>query len=274
MTGVTVLKLVDSIYTILMEFEPLRELLETLYDRYNRMEFIAPDPISVPHRFQEREDREIAGFLSATIAWGNRRAIVGNACRMMSYMDNAPADFVKNASEEELRKLTVCVHRTFNGEDLIAYVRALRSLFLRYGSLGEFFEGRYAATGSIPSVLSDFRREFFAEPHPPRSEKHLSSIDKGSACKRLNMFLRWMVRRDDRGVDFGLWRSIPMSALYLPLDLHSGDVARALGLLVRRQNDWRAVEEVTAVLRTFDPEDPVRYDFALFGAGMDGFLKG
>ena len=235
-----------------MEFEPLRELLETLYDRYNRTEFIAPDPISVPHRFEGREDREIAGFLSATIAWGNRRAIVGNACRMMSYMDNAPADFVKNASEEELRKLTVCVHRTFNGEDLIAYVRALRSLFRRYGSLGEFF----------------------AEPHPIRSEKHLSSIDKGSACKRLNMFLRWMVRRDDRGVDFGLWRSIPMSALYLPLDLHSGDVARTLGLLVRRQNDWRAVEEVTAVLRTFDPEDPVRYDFALFGAGMDGFLKG
>ena len=135
MTGVTVLKLVDPIYTILMEFEPLRELLETLYDRYNRTEFIAPDPISVPHRFEGREDREIAGFLSATIAWGNRRAIVGNACRMMSYMDNAPADFVKNASEEELRKLTVCVHRTFNGEDLIAYVRALRSLFRRYGSL-------------------------------------------------------------------------------------------------------------------------------------------
>ena len=247
---------------------------ESLYDRYSRTEFIAPDPISGPQRFEGREDREIAGFLSATIAWGNRRAIVGNACRMMSYMDNAPADFVKNASEEELRKLTVCVHRTFNGEDLIAYVRALRSLFRRYGSLGEFFEGRYAATGSIPSVLSDFRREFFAEPHPIRSEKHLSSIDKGSACKRLNMFLRWMVRRDDRGVDFGLWRSIPMSALYLPLDLHSGNVARTLGLLVRRQNDWRAVEEVTAVLRTFDPEDPVRYDFALFGAGMDGFLKG
>ena len=150
MTGVTVLKLVDPIYTILMEFEPLRELLETLYDRYNRTEFIAPDPISVPHRFEGREDREIAGFLSATIAWGNRRAIVGNACRMMSYMDNAPADFVKNASEEELRKLTVCVHRTFNGEDLIAYVRALRSLFRRYGSLGEFFEGRYAATAPAP----------------------------------------------------------------------------------------------------------------------------
>lgn len=224
MTGVTVLKLVDPIYTILMEFESLRELLETLYDRYNRTEFIAPDPISVPHRFEGREDREIAGFLSATIAWGNRRAIVGNACRMMSYMDNAPADFVKNASEEELRKLTVCVHRTFNGEDLIAYVRALRSLFRRYGSLGEFFEGRYAATGSIPSVLSDFRREFFAEPHPPRSEKHLSSIDKGSACKRLNMFLRWMVRRDDRGRGFRA----------LALDPHVGALSAARPSFGRR----------------------------------------
>lgn len=181
MTGVTVLKLVDPIYTILMEFEPLRELLETLYDRYNRTEFIAPDPISVPHRFEGREDREIAGFLSATIAWGNRRAIVGNACRMMSYMDNAPADFVKNASEEELRKLTVCVHRTFNGEDLIAYVRALRSLFRRYGSLGEFFEGRYAATGSIPSVLSDFRREF----SPSRTRSVRRSTFRRSTKARL-----------------------------------------------------------------------------------------
>lgn len=256
-----------------METEALRELLETLYDRYNRPEFIALDPISVPHRFEGREDREIAGFLSATIAWGNRRAIVGNACRMMQYMDNAPADFVRNASQEELASLTACVHRTFNGDDLIAFVRQLRALCARYGSLGAFFEGRYVAEGSIPAVLSAFRREFFAEPHPARCEKHLSSIDKGSACKRLNMYLRWMVRRDDRGVDFGLWRTIPMSALYLPLDLHSGAVGRDLGLLVQRQNDWQATEEITRRLRTFDSEDPVRYDFALFGAGIDGFLK-
>lgn len=258
----------------MVDADALRELLERWYDRYNRVDFIAPDPISVPHRFAGREDREIAGFFAATIAWGNRRAIVGNACRMMRCMDDAPADFVRNASEEELRRLRGCVHRTFSGEDMIAYVRALRAFCRRFGSLGAFFEGRYAATGSIPAVLSAFRREFFSEPHPARCEKHLSSIDKGSACKRLNMYLRWMVRRDDRGVDFGLWRSIPPAALYLPLDLHSGAVARALGLLDRRQNDWRAVERVTEALRAFDPLDPVRFDFALFGAGMDGFLKG
>ena len=268
MTGVTVLKLVDPIYTILMEFESLRELLETLYDRYNRTEFIAPDPISVPHRFEGREDREIAGFLSATIAWGNRRAIVGNACRMMSYMDNAPADFVKNASEEELRKLTVCVHRTFNGEDLIAYVRALRSLFRRYGSLGEFFEGRYAATGSIPSVLSDFRREFFAEPHPPRSEKHLSSIDKGSACKRLNMFLRWMIRRDSE-VDFGIWRNFSPCELIIPLDTHVSEMAFRLELTRSKSYTLNNARTITAALAEVFPEDPCLGDFALFGYGIN-----
>lgn len=256
-----------------MDSEALRDLLERWYDCYNRTDFIADDPIGVPHRFAGREDREIAGFLAATIAWGNRRAIVANGCRMMHCMDDAPADFVRNASEEELRRLRGYVHRTFNGEDLIAYVRALRAFCCRHGSLGAFFEGHYAAAGTIPAVLSRFRSEFFAEPHPARCEKHLSSIDRGSACKRLNMYLRWMVRRDDRGVDFGLWRSIPPAALYLPLDLHSGAVARALGLLDRRQNDWRAVERITEVLRSFDPADPVRFDFALFGAGMDGFLK-
>lgn len=256
-----------------MTEEALRELLETLYDRFNRTEFIAPDPISVPHRFEGKEDREIAGFLAATIAWGNRKSIVHNACRMMRYMDDAPADFVRYASEEELRSLQGCVHRTFNGEDLIAFVRSLRSIVERYGSLGGFFESRYAATGSIPTVLSEFRKEFLSVPHPTHCEKHLPSIDKGASCKRLNMFLRWMVRRDDRGVDFGLWRSIPMSALYLPLDVHSGAVGRALGVLSRRQNDWRAVVEITESLRRFDPEDPVRYDYALFGAGMERFLK-
>ncbi len=256
-----------------MTEDSLRELLEMWYDRFNRPEFIPLDPISVPHRFEGREDREIAGFLSATIAWGNRKSIVHNACRMMHAMDDAPADFVRHASERDLHALRGCFHRTFNGEDLIAFVRALRLMMVRYGSLGEFFEKSYAVTGSIPTTLSEFRREFLSLPHPPHCEKHLPLIDKGSSCKRLNMFLRWMVRRDDRGVDFGLWRSIPMSALYLPLDVHSGAVGRALGLLTRRQNDWRAVDEITRTLHRFDPEDPVRYDYALFGAGMDGFLS-
>lgn len=250
--------------------DELRELLERLCDRYDREEFIAPDPISVPHRFSGREDREVAGFFAATIAWGNRKAIVANACRMMHYFDNAPWDFVRNASERELAMLDSYVHRTFNGRDLRDFVLALRELFRRYGSLGGFFESRYAALGSIPAVLSEFRRAFFAVPHDPHCEKHLSSIDRGAACKRLCMYLRWMVRRDDRGVDFGLWTTIPMSALYIPLDLHTGETARALGLLGRRQNDWRAVDELTGRLRGFDADDPVRFDYALFGAGIDG----
>ena len=232
--------------------DELKELLERLHDKYNRPEFIEDDPIS--------------GFLAATIAWGNRRAIVTSGHRMMRCMDDAPADFVRNASDRELATLETYVHRTFNGRDLRDFVLALRRMDRRFGGLGVFFEERYAAAQSIPAVLSEFRREFFSCDHAPRCEKHLSSIDRGAACKRLCMFLRWMVRRDERGV-------IPMSALYIPLDLHTGDMARALGLLSRRQNDWRAVEEVTAALRGFDPADPVRYDFSLFGAGIDGYLK-
>ena len=247
-------------------------MLEHLYDKYNRPEFIEPDPISVPHAFEGREDREIAGFLAATIAWGNRKAIVRSARRMVEYMDNAPADFVRNASERELVHLDGFVHRTFNGADLRDFVLALRRMERLHGGLGAFFETQYAATGSLPAVLASFRREFLAAEHAPHCEKHLSDIGRGAACKRLCMFLRWMVRRDDRGVDFGLWTGIPMSALRLPLDVHVGEVGRLLGLLGRRQNDWRAVEEITARLREFDAADPVRFDYALFGAGIDGCL--
>lgn len=253
--------------------DELKELLERLYDKYNREEFIACDPISVPHRFTGRDDREVAGFLSATIAWGNRKSIVANGHRLMRLMDDAPADFVRNASERELEGLATYVHRTFNGDDLHDFVLALRRMDRLYGGIGAFFEGRYVATQNIAQALADFRHEFFQSDHAPHSEKHLSSIAKGAACKRLCMYLRWMVRRDERGVDFGEWTRIPMSALYIPLDVHAGNMARALGLLTRRQNDWRAVEEVTARLRTFDPEDPVRYDYSLFGAGVDGYLK-
>ena len=253
--------------------ETLRELLERLHDTYNRPEFIPDDPISVPHRFTDPADREIAGFFAATIAWGSRPQIVRNGHRLMRYMDDAPADFVRHASERELAGLDAFVHRTFRGSDARDFVRALRRLDTCYGGLGGFFENRYAATGDLPTVLADFRREFFKAEHAPRCEKHLSSIERGAACKRLCMYLRWMVRRDDRGVDFGLWPRIPMSALRLPLDLHVGRTARALGFLMRRQNDWRAVEELTAALRTFDAEDPARYDFSLFGAGIDGALK-
>lgn len=256
-----------------MQKEELRELLDSLHDKYNSPDFIESDPISVPHMFEGREDREIAGFLSSTIAWGNRKAIVKSGRRMMEFMGGEPYDFTVNASEGELRSLEKYVHRTFNGGDFRDFVLSLRRMYAESGGLGGFFQDRYEARGDMRMVLADFRREFFGCEHAARCEKHVSSIEKKAACKRLNMFLRWMVRSDGRGVDFGMWTRIPSSALYLPLDVHSANMGRALGLLERRQNDWKAVEEITASLREFDPDDPVKYDFALFGAGIAGFLK-
>ncbi len=253
--------------------EELRDLLEHLHDKYNRRDFIEADPISIPHSFTDLRDREIAGFLAATIAWGNRKAIVRSARRMMDYMDNAPYDFVCNAAEQEMARLQTYVHRTFNGGDFTDFVRAMRRICHEYGSLGALFQSSYERHGDMAGVFSEVRREFFACDHNPHCEKHLSSVDKGAACKRLNMYVRWFVRRDNRGVDFGAWTRIPMSALYLPLDVHSGNMGRELGLLRRRQSDWKATVEITSALREFDADDPVRYDFSLFGAGIDGFLK-
>ena len=211
----------------------------------------------------------MAGFLAATIAWGNRKAIVKSAGRMMDYLDGRPYDFVVGASEGELECLERYVHRTFNGEDFICFVRALGRMCREYGSLGEWFQSEWEKQGDMRTVLAHFRSEFFNLPHPTRSEKHLSSIAKGAACKRLNMYLRWMVRQDPHGVDFGFWKRIPSSALYLPLDVHSGNIARELGILSRKQNDWKAVEEVMEELRKADPNDPVKYDYALFGVGIN-----
>ncbi|MFI3332367.1 MAG: TIGR02757 family protein [Rikenellaceae bacterium] len=249
-----------------------RELLDHLCERFNHEEFIEHDPISIPRRFSSPEDIEIAGLFASTIAWGNRKAIVKSAGRMMEFMDNAPYDFVLNATGRDLYSLQGYVHRTFNGIDLMDFVVATRSICEEYGSLGKLVVELYNQSQSIPKVLSNFRSRFLQSEHHPHCEKHISSIDKGAACKRLNMYLRWMVRHDNNGVDFGLWREIPMSALYLPLDVHSGNVARTLGILTRKQSDWKAVSEATTTLRNFDCEDPIRYDFALFGAGIEGVL--
>ena len=253
-----------------MSREEMRELLERLHDRYNNESFIEADPISVPHSFTRPVDREIAGFLAATIAWGNRRAIVQSAHRMMRYMDNAPEDFVRNATEADMEYLRTYVHRTFNGVDFQDFVRGLRHIITEWGSVGNYFETRYEEHGDLRPVFSDFRRDFFAAEHDAHCEKHLSSIDKGAACKRLCMYLRWFVRHDDRGVDFGMWRRIPMAALYMPLDIHTGRMGRNLGLLNRKQSDWKAVEELTASLRELHADDPVRYDYSLFGLGISG----
>jgi uncharacterized protein (TIGR02757 family) len=248
----------------------LKELLEELYLRYDNLDFIEADPISIPHSFSSPLDREVSGLLAATIAWGNRKAIVKSANRMMDYLDRRPYEFVMGASERELSSLGSYVHRTFNGTDLKDFVRGLRHILNEWGSVGNYFETRYEEHGDLRPVLSDFRRDFFAIDHDKHSEKHLSSIDKGAACKRLCMYLRWFVRHDDRGVDFGLWRRIPMSALYMPLDIHTGRMGRNLGLLSRKQSDWKAVEELTASLRELSADDPVRYDYSLFGLGISG----
>lgn len=248
--------------------DELRDLLDELHDKYNTPDFIEADPISVPHSFSDPVDREVAGFLAATIAWGNRRAIVQSAHRMIRYMDNAPADFVRNASDGDMAYLASFVHRTFNGVDFQDFVRGLRHIIEGWGSVGGYFEQRYEATEDVRIVISDFRKEFFSVEHDRHAEKHLSSIDKGAACKRIAMYMRWFVRRDNRGVDFGQWSRIPMSALYLPLDLHTGRMGRAMGLLTRKQDDWKAVEEITASLRDFSADDPTRYDYSLFGAGI------
>lgn len=250
--------------------EELKELLENLVERYNNQSFIADDPISIPHRFVTRNDIEIAGFLTATIAWGNRKAIVKNANRMIDMMGAEPFRFVMEADDIELLEMSNFVHRTFNGGDFIYFLMALRMIYTQHGGIGYYFEHEYEKTGDMREVLKNFRAMFFKLNHERRVEKHLSSIEKGAACKRLNMYIRWMVREDTTGVDFGLWRKIPSSALYLPLDVHSAKVGRDLGLLKRKQNDWRSVEEITENLRIFDKNDPVKYDYALFGVGVNG----
>ncbi len=242
--------------------------LEEQYLRFNNPSFIAADPICVPHFFTDRKDIEIAGFLTATIAWGNRKSIIGNARRLMQLMDNEPDEFLLRAKPGDLRPFLGFVHRTFNGEDCLFFITALQRIYRESGSLEPLFAG-FNDLGAA-AAIGRFRDRFLQTPHLPRSEKHLANPATGSSAKRINMFLRWMVRKDDRGVDFGIWPSIDPANLVCPLDVHSGKTARALGLLRRSQNDWRAAIELTDNLRSFDPFDPVRYDFALFGLSAGG----
>jgi uncharacterized protein (TIGR02757 family) len=244
-------------------------LLETLHDKYNRLSFIETDPIQIPHRFKKREDIEIAAFLTSLIAWGNRKSIIKNASDLLNRMDNAPLRFITSCSDSDLRCINGFVHRTFNSQDCTFIIRSLKNLYINHGGLKTVFESYYASSKSIPMTLSNFRKLFFEIQHQTRSRKHISDIEKNSAAKRLNLFLMWMCRNDNRGVHFGLW-NIPSSALYIPLDVHCARIGRSLGLLKRKQNDWKAVEELTASLREYDPEDPVKYDFALFGLGVSG----
>ncbi|MDR2886825.1 MAG: TIGR02757 family protein [Bacteroidales bacterium] len=253
-----------------LSFDELKEFLEEKYLKFNTLSFIDADPISIPHRFSSRADREIAGFLAATIAWGRRDLILKSSNRLMGLLQNAPHDFIINADDDDIEQLTGFVYRTFNGHDCMVFIHGLRHIFTHYTSVEDVIvEGMKAANGSLISGLSHLRNVFFSVNHTRRSEKHFANVAAGSAGKRLFMYLRWMARKDTKGVDFGIWNRINPSELFIPLDLHSGNTARKTGLLARKQNDFKAVAELTAELRKFDPYDPVKYDFALFGLGVN-----
>jgi uncharacterized protein (TIGR02757 family) len=250
----------------------LKTFLDEKYAEYNQPNFIENDPISIPHQFDKKEDIEIAGFLVATIAWGNRTSIIKNGNRLMKEMGYFPHEFILNAGERDLLAFETFVHRTFNGNDTIYFLKALQRIYRNHGGLENVFTTGYKRNGDLSGSFQHFRQLFFEADHEKRIEKHVADVSRKSSGKRLCMFLRWMVRNDNRGVDFGLWKDIPTSALMLPLDLHTGNVSRQLGLLQRKQNDWQAVEEITSKLREFDPVDPVKYDFALFGLGVNNVI--
>ncbi len=264
----------------------MKEWLDEKSARYNRAEFVAIDPISLPHRFSGKEDREIAAFLSATISWGTRKSIIKNGLRLVEWMDCSPAAFIRGFSEGDLDPFRGFVHRTFNGADLVTFLYALKNIYERHGGMEEVFRRGVARAGGsqvpagkspadamavghrVKMAIMHFREVFFELPHPVRTRKHVSDPGSGSAAKRLNMMLRWLVRRDDAGVDLGIWDALSPADLVCPLDVHSGRVARKLGLLNRKQNDWKAAVMLTERLRQMDPSDPVKYDFALFGMGV------
>lgn len=254
-----------------MNFSELKDFLDEKVLQYNTLDFIESDPVQIPHLFTLKEDIEIAGFLSATIAWGNRKMIIKNSHRMMDLMGNSPYDFVMSHSENNLEQLESFVHRTFNGQDFIGFIQSLQNIYKNHDGLEAVFAKNQEEI-SMQKSISEFKKIFFEIPHLSRTQKHISDPLNNSAAKRINMYLRWMCRQDNNGVDLGIWKSIDPSKLSCPLDVHSGNVARKLGLLLRKQNDGKALLELDTKLRELDATDPVKYDFALFGLGVfEGF---
>lgn len=241
--------------------------LEEKVALYNNPKFIESDPIQIPHQFSLKEDIEIAGFLTATISWGNRKMIISNSQKMMDLMGNSPYDFVMHHQDYQLERLENFVHRTFNSLDLVTFVKGLQHIYTNHNGLEAVF-AQHQQSNSMQKSISEFKKTFFEIEHLQRTQKHLSDPMNNSAAKRINMFLRWMVRNDNKGVDFGIWKTIPTAVLSCPLDVHSGNVARKLGLLHRKQNDAKALLELDTSLRLLDKNDPVKYDFALFGLGV------
>lgn len=253
-----------------MKFEELKIFLDEKAEQYNHPGFIENDPIQIPHRFELKQNIEIAGFLTAVISWGNRKSIIKSAEKIMNFMGNSPYDFVMNFTEHDLEKLgTKAVHRTFSSEDFRFFIKALKRIYSENKSLEYLFLLQENETSFYHSI-ERFRNIFFIENPQHRSSKHISSPYKNSAAKRLMMFLRWMVRNDRKGVDFGIWKNLSPKYLSVPLDVHTGNISRKLGLVQRKQNDWKTVEELDLILRKMDADDPAKYDFALFGLGVSG----
>lgn len=250
-----------------MKKAELKLFLDEKVVQYNHPSFLESDPIQIPHRFTKKEDIEISAFLTATIAWGNRKSIIANAQKMMSLLEEAPYDFIMNHQVDDLARFDTFVHRTFNGQDASFFIKSLKNIYTNHKGLETAFKA-HIQNNSMQPAISGFKETFFEIPHPKRTTKHVSNPLNGSAAKRINMFLRWMVRDDSTGVDFGIWRSISPASLSCPLDVHSGNVARKLKLLKRKQNDAKALAELDTTLRALDPLDPVKYDFALFGLGV------
>ena len=250
-----------------MTFSELQDFLDEKADFYNNPDFIENDPITIPHRFSLKQDIEIAGFFTATISWGNRKSIINNAEKMMNSMGNSPYDFIKNVQKKDLKSLeTISIHRTFNGEDFREFILNLKRIYSQNDSLESQFLV-FENEENFYHALHRFRLNFIGE-NSHRSHKHVSSTYKNSSAKRLIMFLRWMVRQDKKGVDFGIWKNIDPKYLSIPLDVHTGNISRKLNLIQRKQNDWKTVEEMDLVLRKFNADDPAKYDFALFGLGV------
>ena len=250
----------------------LKARLDQLVERYNRPQFIAHDPISIPHQFSCQQDIEIMGFWSAMLAWGQRKTIINKSQQLIQLMDGAPYDFVRQHEESDRKRFLSFKHRTFQPTDTLYFLEFFQQYYRRQDSLETAFARHLDEKDEdVGKALTGFHRDFFAAPHAPqRTQKHVATPARRSTCKRLNMFLRWMVRQDKKGVDFGIWKNIQPRQLLMPLDVHVERVARRLGLLKRKQVDWQAVLELTEQLRRFDPDDPVKYDFALFGLEVLG----
>jgi uncharacterized protein (TIGR02757 family) len=256
-----------------MDLRDLKKLLDNAINTYHNQNFIVSDPICIPHLFHKKEDIEIAGLFAAIFAWGQRKTIINKTKDLLNRMDNAPFEFIISHSESDLKKLLLFKHRTFNDTDLLYSIEALHYIYKHKNGLEEIFTKPVLNERNTEKGIINFHHTFFSLPeYPHRTKKHFPSPTSGSTCKRINMYLRWMVRKDDKGVDFGIWKNIESEQLLCPLDVHVDTIARHFGLITRKQTDWKTVIELTENLKKLNKKDPVIYDFALFSLGINDFI--